>query len=673
MTEREEWKTPPADDPAPSEFLGTQLSARLTDHEDLFRILFDLSPIGIALLDLDGRILKANAAFAEMLAYTPEELVGMTFPELTHDEDVEHNQQLFRELARGERTCFRLEKRYTRKNGTIAWGTLTASLVTSTSGQPRLAVINMVEDITERKEAEFALEESRADYQRLVEMSPDPIAVHQGGRIAFVNPAAVRMLRAPGPEAIIGRPVFDFVHPDCREVVKQRIQQVIEEGGTMPLIEERFVRLDGEVVDVEVASAGLSYQGRPASQVIFRDITERKRAEAALTQQAQALKARNEAIEAEIAQRTEALRQSEGKFRAVFESAAVGIALADTTGQVTEFNRALPAMLGYSLEAFRALGVAGVTHPEDLPGDLEEMRRLIAGEQESYSMEKRYRRQDGGWMWGHLTVSLLRDPDCRPEFALGVVVDITDRKQREESLKAQMARMTEIDRLKTDFVSTVSHELRTPLTSIMGYTEFLEDQVAGSLTPDQRAFVDQIREGGLRLRRLVDDLLDFARLEAGTLKLQKQPVDLVARLRETAESLEPQVRRSGLALSLALPDEPLVLPVDVHRLDQVLLNLLGNAVKFTPEGGRIMVRACSEDGHARIEIEDTGIGIAPEAMRQLFERFYQVETGLTRERGGAGLGLAISKAIVEAHGGEIGAESAPGRGSTFWLTLPIRP
>ncbi|MFP5504049.1 MAG: PAS domain S-box protein [Candidatus Sericytochromatia bacterium] len=506
-------------------------------------------------------------------------------------------------------------------------------------------------------------DESWGDYRRLVEMSPDPIGVHQGGRIVYVNPAAVRVLRAPGPEALVGRPVLDFIHPDFHALVLARMQQAVTHDDPLPLIEERFLRYDGTPIDVEVASANLTYRGAPAAQVIFRDITDRKQVEGQLAQQSRAL-------EAEIARRTEALRQSEGKFRAVFESAAVGIALADTTGTITEFNRALPAMLGYTVEEFRALGVMGVTHPDDLPGDMAKMRRLIAGEQDAYSLEKRYRRHDGSWMWGHLTVSLLRDAEGRPEFALGVVVDITDRKRREEALKAQMARMTELDRLKTDFVSTVSHELRTPLTSIMGYTEFLEDEVAGTLTPEQRTFVDQIREGSFRLRRLVDDLLDFARLEAGTLKLQKRPVDLVTRLRETAESLGPQVRQSGLALELALPEGPMVLEVDVHRLDQVLLNLLGNALKFTPEGGRITLRACREDGQARIEVEDTGIGIAPEAMAQLFERFYQVETGLTRERGGAGLGLAISKAIVEAHGGLIGAESEPGRGSTFWLSLP---
>ncbi|MFP5502342.1 MAG: PAS domain S-box protein [Candidatus Sericytochromatia bacterium] len=670
MSEREEDRQPAA--------LGQQLSAELStglgDREDLFRVLFDLSPIGIALLDLEGRILKANQSFAEMLAYSPDELVGKSFREVTHEEDLARNQALFQELSSGKRGCFRLEKRYTRKDGTIAWGTLTASLVRSTSGEPRLAVINMVEDITERREAEIALEESRADYQRLIEMSPDPIAVHQGGEVVYVNPAAVRTLRAPGPEAIVGKPVLDFVHPDFREVAQSRVKQVLGDGETiLPLIEEKFIRADGTAVDVEVASGSLTYQGRPAAQVIFRDITERKRAEEAIAEQSRALQERNEAIEAEIARRTDELRRSESKFRAVFESAAVGIVLAATTGEITEFNHAISQMLGYDEEEFERLGVKGVTHPDDFPEDMAQMRRLLAGEQESYSLEKRYRRKDGSWMWGRLTVSLIRDEAGEPELALGVVVDVTERKEREEALEEQMARMTEIDRLKTDFVSTVSHELRTPLTSIMGYTEFLEDQVAGELTDEQRAFVDQIREGGVRLRRLVDDLLDFARLEAGTLKLQKQPTDLVARLRETAHSLEPQIRASGLTLALALPEAPLVLPLDGHRFDQVMLNLLGNAIKFTPAGGTISVTACRSDGQVRVEVADTGIGIAEANMERLFERFYQVETGLTRERGGAGLGLAISKAIVEAHGGAIGAESTPGRGSTFWFTLPVGP
>ncbi|MBO9542612.1 HAMP domain-containing protein [bacterium] len=248
-------------------------------------------------------------------------------------------------------------------------------------------------------------------------------------------------------------------------------------------------------------------------------------------------------------------------------------------------------------------------------------------------------------------------------------------KDRTAELEAANLRLKELDRLKSELVNTVSHELRTPLTSITGYVEFLEEQLGGPLTPEQRAFVTQIQAGVTRLARLVDDLLDFARIEAGTFKLFIQEANLSQLVSETLSSLVPQAKDADLLLEAALPKAPVVLMMDAKRVGQVLLNLLGNAIKFTPAGGRITVAVLPEPEEVRVEVQDTGIGIAPEAQQQLFEKFYQVESTGARGRSGVGLGLSISKALVEAHGGRIGVVSAPGKGSCFWFTIPrsLRP
>jgi signal transduction histidine kinase len=242
--------------------------------------------------------------------------------------------------------------------------------------------------------------------------------------------------------------------------------------------------------------------------------------------------------------------------------------------------------------------------------------------------------------------------------------------ERAEALRRSNEQLKEIDRLKTDFVNAVSHELRTPLTSIRGYAEFLEDEIGGALAPEQRTYVEEIQENTHRLQRLVDDLLDFAKLEAGTFRLTLATGDLSARTREVVNSLQPVARQSGVRLSFEDESGPLPITMDAGRIEQVLINLVGNAVKFTTEGGQVRIRTERRPGEVWVGIEDTGIGISPEAIAQLFEKFFQVDNTSTRARGGAGLGLAISKALVEAHGGRIGVESAPGHGSTFWFTLP---
>ncbi|MNL44046.1 Alkaline phosphatase synthesis sensor protein PhoR [compost metagenome] len=168
----------------------------------------------------------------------------------------------------------------------------------------------------------------------------------------------------------------------------------------------------------------------------------------------------------------------------------------------------------------------------------------------------------------------------------------------------------------------------------------------------------------------MDDLLDFARLEAGTFKLFIQEGDLGQLVNETLASLVPQAKGAGLSLEAALPDAHVLLMMDAKRVSQVLLNLLGNAIKFTPSGGRITVTVTPGSDEVRVEVRDTGIGIAPGAQQHLFERFYQVDPTGVRASAGVGLGLSISKALVEAHGGRIGVTSSPGRGSCFWFTIP---
>lgn len=243
--------------------------------------------------------------------------------------------------------------------------------------------------------------------------------------------------------------------------------------------------------------------------------------------------------------------------------------------------------------------------------------------------------------------------------------------QRNQQLEAMNRTLRELDQLKCDFLNATSHELRTPLASIIGYSEFLEDGVGGELTPDQAHFVSQIQEGGLRLKRLVEDLLDFTRLESGTLQLVPREADLAQSIRQVVHALQPQLRAARLRIEEPTLDGSLSLTFDPERIEQVLFNLLGNAIKFTPEGGTLSVSLACDPTEARVAVRDTGIGIAPEHLPHLFDKFYQVDPGSTRRFGGLGLGLSISRSIVEAHGGILSVESTPGSGSCFSFTLPL--
>jgi two-component system, NarL family, sensor histidine kinase BarA len=240
--------------------------------------------------------------------------------------------------------------------------------------------------------------------------------------------------------------------------------------------------------------------------------------------------------------------------------------------------------------------------------------------------------------------------------------------------------LQETDRLKSSFLGTVSHELRTPLTSIIGYSEMLAEGLVGELNPEQAQYARTIMEKGDTLLRLISSILDMSQIEAGKVRLAFETVDVGELVSAAVSTLVPQAQRKGLTVEVRLPPDPPQGVADRQKLLQVLVNLLANAVKFTPSGGRVQVRV-SELGPQpelgalgyRVDVEDNGEGIPAAHQARIFQSFYQVDSGPSRRHGGAGLGLAIVKAYVEGHGGQVLVVSEPGRGSCFTVVLPLHP
>lgn len=275
-------------------------------------------------------------------------------------------------------------------------------------------------------------------------------------------------------------------------------------------------------------------------------------------------------------------------------------------------------------------------------------------------------------------VQLAADEDGHFTQVVGLVQDITrflederQRQRQEAELQRANERLLRIDRQKDEFFSLVSHELRSPLAALMGYLNLLEARVGGTLTADQEHFVASLRLSAERLQRLVDDMLDLARLQAHKFTVYPRPTAYAPLVRGAIEPMRLQARGRQMELTLRLEVEP-TLDLDGERVVQVLANLLDNALKFTPPGGTIGVRVHEVAGHVRTEVTDTGDGLHPDDVERVFERYEQLDAGLERRHGGLGLGLAISRGIVERHGGAMGVASEPGHGSTFWFDLPLR-
>ncbi len=229
----------------------------------------------------------------------------------------------------------------------------------------------------------------------------------------------------------------------------------------------------------------------------------------------------------------------------------------------------------------------------------------------------------------------------------------------------------EVDRMKTEFVSMVSHELRTPLTSIKGYVDLLAAGEVGEVTPEQREFLDIVKTNADRLVELINELLDISRIEAGRIELRRKALDINAVIRQVADTMRPQIKAKEQHLTLDLTDETPPVWGDADRVIQILTNLLSNAYKYTPTGGNVTITARARGDYARVEVQDSGIGLTPDDQAKLFTKFFRAKNRATQEAGGTGLGLAITRSLVELHGGEITVRSEPGRGSTFSFTLPL--
>ena len=228
----------------------------------------------------------------------------------------------------------------------------------------------------------------------------------------------------------------------------------------------------------------------------------------------------------------------------------------------------------------------------------------------------------------------------------------------------------EREQLQREFLGAASHELRAPITSVLGYSELLADGLGGALGPLQAQYVRAIQKGVRRMRRLVDDMLDFAAMESGACVLAPQAIDVAAIVADEIAAFEPMAKEQEVSLALVLTAGPVPAQADPGRVGQVLANLIGNALKYTRPGGRVQVEVLAAPDQVRVAVRDDGIGVAAEHLPHLFEKHFRVDAGASRALGGSGLGLAICRALVEAQGGQIGVESAPGQGSTFWFTLP---
>jgi two-component system sensor histidine kinase/response regulator len=501
----------------------------------------------------------------------------------------------------------------------------------------------------ERSRAEEALRESEQRWRSLTEALPQLVwTAAPDGSCDYFSTQWTQYTGTPESE-LLGWRWLGTLHPHDRERTRQAWTTAVQGPGTYD-VEYRVRRSDGEYRWFKTRGVPI----RDGDGSVFKwfgtctDITDAKLSE-------------------------EALRDSEERFRNYFELSLTPMAITAPGKNWVRVNDRLCELLGYNVEELRARTWAELTHPEDLAVDVAQFERMMRGEINGYSLEKRFLHRNDEVVHTLLSVRAVREADGAVDYCLAQLLDITALKQIERELRQAKEAAESANRAKDEFLANVSHEIRTPMNAILGMTELVLDT---SLSDDQRQSLRTVKSAADNLLGIINDLLDFSKIEAGKLELDPGDFSLRSAVADTLRALAARAHRKGLELACNVQsDVPDALIGDAGRLRQILLNLVGNAIKFT-ENGEVVVQVdaavdesvTAGDIKVRFTVRDTGIGIPPEKQSTIFRAFEQEDTSTTRKYGGTGLGLTISAQLVALMGGTIAVQSELGRGSTFSFT-----
>lgn len=633
------------------------ITARKRSQEAMvfLRTAIDLLPDLVYGKDTQGRFTLANASVAHLMGVpTPNDLVGRSdfefYPKELASQYFTDEQQIIqtgRPLIAREEPCVD-------PAGNPIWLSTTKVPVRDAAGNIT-GLIGVGRDISERKQAEQALRDSAKKYRVLIETtSTGYVVIDADGRVADANAEYVRLTGRKELDEILGRRVTEWTARSDVARNADAVRRCVEEGLIRDL-EIEYTDEQGKRTPVEVNATVLPTEREPQILGFVRDITRRKRAE----------EARNRAEESVAA--------NEARFRSMVEDSWEVIFLIDGEGGVRYMSSAVSRVLGYSEEEVLGQSVFRRMHARDVSAARQLLAKSLATPNLPVVGECKYRRKDRVWRWFEYTIRNMLD---NPAVGALVVIsrDCTERIEREAELQRALKAAEAATRAKSEFLANMSHEIRTPMNGILGMTDLA---LSAEITPEQREYLETIKSSADSLLAVINDILDFSKIEAGKLDLERVEFDLVKTLGPALKALALQAGRKGLELNFLVEAEvPASVVTDPGRLRQVLVNLVGNAIKFT-ERGEVNVGVLSEAGEdgtdwLRFSVQDTGIGISPEKQRAIFDSFAQADSSVTRRYGGTGLGLTIARRLVEIMGGRLWLKSAPGEGSTFYFTVPVR-
>ena len=621
--------------------------------ERRYRTIFENSAVAIMVVDEEGRLVSWNQFTEHLLGMGKDDLLARDVRSLYP-------------LPEWERICamnlrrkgmqHHMETKMIRGDGEIIDVDISLSVVQD-SDEGISGSVGVVRDITERRHMEEALRRSERRFRQVVENAREWIwEVDADGLYTYASPVVEKILGYKVEEILGKKHLYDLFHPDDAEAVRTRSREIFERKDVFSKFQARCVGKDGAVVwllrsGVPILDKDgrlLGYRGADA------DITERMRTHEILDRKQKNLEAIFDAAplgmllvdeELLVVRANDTIRQMSGKGYPKLIGHDVCQALA--CAQSVEFSECAEATRSCEGCSLRNLIATTLASGQAIRGS--EIRPSLSGSDEPFQP------------WLSVSIEPVNLDEGR--HVLVALNDVTDRKRAEEELKATME-------MKAQFIATVSHELRTPLTAIREAVIIVLDEVAGKIKKDQKHFLDLAKRNIDRLARLINDVLDFQKLNAGKMEFDMREGDLTAVVEEACTTMRPHAQKNGIDLVVELEANLPSSVFDSDRIIQAMANLISNAIKFTPEGGRVLVSTHRRNENLVVKVSDTGLGIPKEDLPHVFDRFYRVQRP-GKEIKGTGLGLPIVSRIVASHGGRIEVESGLDKGSTFTVILPV--
>jgi PAS domain S-box-containing protein len=602
-------------------------------------ILADL-PLAITVADRTGTILYANRSAHRLVGIAKgTSVVGTRVWDFVHPTGLDEAHErgwMARQgrMARYERHLLK------RTDGSVVPVETTTSRV-SWKGEPAILVAS--HDLSGMESVERALEDSQRLFSSAFHTAPVAIMVSRivDGKFVDVNQTFLRYV-GRSREQTVGRELSELGVAYDREAVESLRTRVVDGDDAAPSAEVELTDPTGRTYVLLCTACEIEVGGESCMLTSAIDITELHRA-------------------------AHAVQESERRFRLMADAAPVLIWVASGTQDRTFVNRQWLEFVGRALKEEVGGGWTDNVHPEDLEECMSAYRDAFAGGT-PFSIEYRLRRHDGDYRWMLDRGAPNHESDGRFAGFIGSCVDITDRRVAEERLRDAKERAEQMTILKSAFLTNMTHEIRTPLTVILGFTSILRQ---GTRREYQR-FVTLIERSGRRLLLMLDSILDLAQLEAGTLEPEMGRFGVAEIVHGVVGTLEPVAKDKGISLDVHDPPAALYAHTDPSVLTRVLNNLIDNAIKFT-DSGTVRIRFSENEGQATIHIEDTGVGIHEEFLPRIFDAFAQESTGLTRSHQGAGLGLTVSRQLLDLIGGNLTVSSRKDVGSHVTIGVPLQP